>query len=286
MNVIRINNLKTLGPSREDMADLRASLTAFAGPDDPLTVSLSTDNWPGRSAVHRVHYAGLQTLTGLKELDENKLGPVGWRFFAAGHAAEGVASACMTTSGSPGAPAKVMAITRGPAPAEVLNSTELLNELSDLTGNPNNQYELRVLRMPSLGIEVFWLKAVSDGLVDLIVPYGWIPANWNLAHPSPDGKPAQNQATQVVGFLKLAADAARERLAKPDIAQLANRPRAQKAPVDAAARELHLPKPGESFSLAGVYWAEAPLISTGPAKIPKPRSEPERAAKVSLGETR
>lgn len=283
MNVIRVNNLKTPGPSREVMADLRASLTAFAGPDDPLTVSLWNDNWPGRSAVHRVHYAGLQTLTQLKELDENKLGPVSWRFFAAGHPSTGVAAACMATSGSPDAPAKVMAITRGPAPAEVLNSTELLNELTELSGNPNNQYELRVLRMPSLGIEVFWLKPLSDGLVDLIVPYGWIPASWNLPHPGPDGKPAKNQATQAVSFLQLTADAARERLAKPDIAQMAQRPRSQRAPVDAAERQLHLPKPGESFSVTGCYWQAAPLVGIGPATAPKPRSEPERAAKVSRG---
>ena len=108
MNVIKALNLKLPAPSKQGMQELSASLKALAGADDPLTVSLCAENWPGRQAVHCVYYVGLRTLTELTELDESRLGPITWRFFAGGHKTMSTATGCMATWGSPGLPIKAL----------------------------------------------------------------------------------------------------------------------------------------------------------------------------------
>jgi hypothetical protein len=265
------------------MGELRTSLTDFAGPDDPLTLSVcAAENWPGRAAMHRVHYAGLRTITELDELDESRLVPTSWRFFAGGHQTKTAAAGCMATCGRPGSPLKVLAVTRGPAPAAILTCTESLNDLSELSGNPNNHYDMRVLRIPALGIEAFWLKSQSAGVGDLVVPYGWMPRSWDFIQRGPDGTASKNQAVPAADFLRTLADAARQRLAKPDIAPLAHRTGTLRRPVKPTERpSSHVPRPGDSFSLTGVYWAGAPLEGIGPAKALKPRSEPDRVAEMA-----
>jgi hypothetical protein len=282
MNVIKAKNLKTPGPSIEQMRQLRASLEAFLGPDDPLTASVRTENWPGRTAVHTTYYVGLRTLSQLNKLDESELGPRSWRLLAGGHQTMTTAAGCMATYGGPGSPpVKVLAVTRGPVAAEVLTSTEQLNELSEVRDNPNNEYDLRVLRIPALGTEVFWLKSLSTERDDLVVPYGWIPTGWNLFATGPDGKPNKNLAIPAAEFLGKLAHAAQQRTAQPDIAALAGRPPARKVPLEPGKRHLlRLPKPGEAFFLTGVYWPEGRLRGIGPASTDEPRSEPERVAKA------
>lgn len=274
MNVIKAGNLRSPAPTEEEMDQLRASLTDFAGADDPLTVSVcAAEKWNGRTAVHRVHYAGLRTITELNQLDEDRLGPTSWRFFAGGHQTKTTAAGCMATYGRAGLPVKVLAVTRGPAPAEILNCTELLNELNEVSGNPNSEYDLRVLRMPALGTEVFWLKSLSAGQGDLVVPYGWVPKSWDSIQRSADGKANQNQAIPAADFLRNLADSAQQRLAKPDIAPLIHRTGALREPADRTKRpSSHLPRAGDSFSLTGVYWPEHPLEGVGPAEAAKPRA--------------
>jgi len=56
--------------------------------------------------------------------------------------------------------------------AEILADSEQLNDLTHLTGHPNDHYELRILRVPGLCLEAFWLKCLRTKKDDLIVPYG------------------------------------------------------------------------------------------------------------------
>jgi hypothetical protein len=248
MNVIKVKNLKMPAPSKEEMRELRAGLAALAGPDDPITLSVSVENWPGRQAMHLVYYAGLRTLTEIQKLDESKLGPLSWRFFAGGHKTVTSATGCTATHGHPGLPLKVMAVTRGPAAAEVLRSTEMLNDLRELSDSLNNQYELRVLRMPALGTETFWLKSLSAEQGDWIVPYGSIPDALIPKKPDAPGTPNGNQVISVDDFLNAAANAARQRLAKPDIAEIALRRQAREAPVNhVAPPSKHLPRPAKTL---------------------------------------
>jgi hypothetical protein len=282
MNVIKVKNLKTPAPSQKELEEMRAGLAALAGPDDPLTVSVCAEKWPGRQAAHLVYYAGLLTLTELDKLDESKLGPLTWRFFAGGHTTLTAATGCMTTCGGPGLPpVKVMSVTRGPAPAEILRSTELLNELSEVSGNPNNQYELRVLRMPALGMEAFWLHSESANLGDLVVPYGSLPAAWSLTKPVAKGTPNGSQVYTEAEFLKTAADLARQRLAQPDITPTVPWTRTRKTPIELARRpSLHLPRPVVLPSPKGVHVAGKPLQGIGAAKATQPQSEPDPVTKA------
>jgi hypothetical protein len=277
MHVIKVKNLKTPAPTAKEMAELRASLGALAGHSDPLTLSLYAPNWLGRQAAHLVYFVGLRTLMDLKELDETKLGPLSWRFFAGGHKTMTTAAGCMTTCGGPGLPPlKVTAVTRGTVPAQMLMSTEMLNDLRELTDSPNNEYELRVLRMPALGTEAFWLKSLTAGLGDMVVPYGTMPGAWNLPKPDSPATLNGNQVYTAAEFLRSAAQGAGQRLAKPDIAALANRPVAQKAPANSAERpSLRWSKP--PFSLTGEYWAAHRVAGIGAAKPAKRHPEPEPA---------
>jgi hypothetical protein len=283
MNVITVKNLKTPRPSSEQMRELREGLEAFLGPDDPLTASVRAENWPGRTAVHITYYVGLRTLTELDKLDKSKLGPLSWRILAGGHPTMTTAAGCMATYGGPGLPpVKVLAVTRGPAAAEVLTYTEQLNDLVEVRDNPRNDYELRVLRIPALGTEVFWLKSLSpEQRDDLVVPYGWIPSGWDFVKPGGDGKPNKNQAVPAADFLGNLRAAARQRMAQPDIAVMATRPPARRVPLDPEKRHLlPLPKPGDAFFLTGVYWPGGRLQTRGPASTDKACSEPDRVAKA------
>jgi hypothetical protein len=282
MNVIKVKNLRTPWPSKKELEELRAGLTALAGPDDPLTLSVSVDDWPGRQTAHLVYYAGLRTLTELDKLDESKLGPITWRCFAGGHKNMTSATGCMATYGGPGfPPVKVMAVTRGPAPADVLRSTEMLNELSELSGNPNSQYELRVLRMPALGMEAFWLHSQSANVGDLVVPYGSLPDAFNLPKPSAKGAPQGNQAYSEADFLKATSELAQQRLAKPDITPAVPWTRTRKTPI-ALARlpSLHLPRPAGLPSPTGIHVAGAPLRGIGAPSKDESHGEPDRVVQA------
>jgi hypothetical protein len=272
MNVIKVKNLQTPMPRKKELEELQAGLAALAGPDDPLTLSITVDNWPGRQVWHLVYYAGLRTLAELSKLDESKLGPLTWRCFAGGHKNMTSATGCMATFGGRGyPPVKVMAVTRGTAPAEILRSTELLNELSEVSGNPNNQYELRVLRMPALGMEAFWLHSQSANLGDLVVPYGSLPAAWSSANPPAPEAPKGSHAYSEADFLNGVAQLAQQRLAKPDIAPTAPLTRTRKTPIALARRpSLHLPIPAGLASPKGIH--------VGASAESQPSGEPNRLA--------
>jgi hypothetical protein len=230
--------------------------------------------------VHLVYFVGLHTLKDLKKLDESNFGPLTWRFFAGGHKTQKVATGCMATYGGPGfPPLKVMAVTRGSAPAEILGSTEQLNELSEVSGSSNHQYELRVLRMPALGMEAFWLHAESAKLGDLVVPYGSLPDALELPKPSGKGAPQGSHVYPEAAFLKAAAQLAQQRLAKPDMAPQAPSTRTRKTPI-ALARgpALHLPRPVVLPSPAGVHVAGSPVRGIAAPSKDVPHGKPGKGA--------
>jgi hypothetical protein len=210
MEVITAKNLNVPAPSAEYMQQLRRSLAAFAGPRDPLTVALSTMNWPGRQAMHAIYSVGLSTIVdpnGLARVDK----PFCWRFLAGGHKTMTTADGCWATHDAYRSPAKVMTTFRGPEAADVLTSAEQLNNLSELTTHPENQYELWVLRIPGLYLEAFWLKSGTAG--DLIVPYGLVTdINNNVAVRGVEPL-IKGRAYVVADFQQIVGRAAQQRLA-------------------------------------------------------------------------
>jgi hypothetical protein len=222
MDVITAKNLAVPSPSGDWMQKLKVSLAGFAGPNDPLNTALYDQDWRGRHAVHCLYSVGLSSIIdpqGLDRIDK----PFCWRFVAGGHKAVTTAAGCWATHEAHALPPKIMATFRGPEMAEMLLSTELLNELAALKDHPNITYELRVLRIPALYLEAFWLKCPQRD--DWIVPYGLLVDGNGLVKVGAEGRLNKNKAYPLSEFLQIAGQAARLRLAShnalfPDAAKL------------------------------------------------------------------
>jgi hypothetical protein len=212
MNVITAENLKAPRPSTDWLQQLKTSMRAFAGQGDPLGSVFYDETWPGRQAWHCVYSVGLETIKDLTKLDGiNK--PLCWRFIAGGHESMTTAAGCWTTHEYSGTAAKVMATLQSPEMAEMLANAERLNHLNDLSGYPRNQYELRVLRIPGLCIEAFWLKSLSARRADLIVPYGLVSHGSDRIKLCAGENLHKNKAYPAAEFLEMIRDAASKRLA-------------------------------------------------------------------------
>lgn len=216
MNVITAINLKALTPSAVWMQRLRASLADFAPANSSLITGLLAENWDGPQAVHPIYSVGLQSImspTVLSTLDQ----PICVRFITGGTDPTAQATGCWATPEGQGLPAKIVAAMRGLEATDVLTSTASLNHLSIVTTQPANPYEIRVLRIPGLCVEAFWLKftgaqAQDAAAGDWIVPYGLVMGRANIIKLPGGGTLNKNQAYPASDFLRIAADAAQKRL--------------------------------------------------------------------------
>jgi hypothetical protein len=213
MNVITAINLTALTPNQAWLAKLRASLAAFASPGDTFATGLLADNWEGPQAAHPIYSVGLKSIMNpdvLTSLNQ----PICWRFISGSSDPAEQASGCWATPEIQGLPAKVVATVRGLEATDVLASTTKLNQLSIVVDQPANQFEVRVLRIPGLVIEAFWLKYMGSavGSEDWIVPYGLVQSSANLIKLPGGGTLNKNQAYPASDFLRIAAIAAQKRL--------------------------------------------------------------------------
>jgi len=87
----------------------------------------------------------------------------GWRFLATGPSG---AIAGDVTLASTGKPARMTSLSRDPLIAKAIQAT---NEVDTLPEVQKKHYELRVLRIPGILLEAFWLKSLIDD-IDLFVP--------------------------------------------------------------------------------------------------------------------
>jgi hypothetical protein len=212
MNVITAINLSALTPSAIWMQKLRASLSAFAAPDSPLITGLLAENWDGPQAVHPIYSVGLKSIMNpnvLASLDQ----PICVRFITGGLDPTAQATGCWAAPEGQGFPAKVVAAVRGPEFTDILASTAQLNHLSIIADQPGNAFEVRVLRIPALCLEAFWLKYTGNAASsDWIVPYGLIENGAGLIKLPGKVTLNKNQAYSASEFLTIAATAAQARL--------------------------------------------------------------------------
>ena len=92
--------------------------------------------------------------------------PTGWRFLAE-DAASNRKVACHVGQPRPDHPEKLTGLSTAPS---IQNALDRLGELENLPDVQSDDFELRVLRIPRLQIEAFWLHAKS-GDKDRFVPY-------------------------------------------------------------------------------------------------------------------
>jgi len=87
----------------------------------------------------------------------------GWRFLAGSPFGPAVAGDVIER---PGAAPKMTSVSRDPLIAAAIRAT---HEVETLPEVQRNDYELRVVRIPGLLIEAFWLKSTAGG-PDLAIP--------------------------------------------------------------------------------------------------------------------
>lgn len=230
MNVINVKTAKNLSvprPSAEWMQKLRASMAAFDVPSHSFSDCVAEETWPGRQAVHCVYSVGLRTIIGLEGLGSIDK-PLGWRFLAGGHKEIATAVACMSSHEVSGKTAKVLATLEAPEVAEILRHTEDLGKLPQVRNHPSDHYELRVIRIPALFIEAFWLKS-QGAKPDLIVPYAVILDRRNSTKLGTGKTLIKNQAYTAADFLKTIRPAAQQKLAIGDNPQPSPAPAKKRA---------------------------------------------------------
>jgi hypothetical protein len=256
MQVITVPNLKVNKPSDAWTVGLQASLRAFARRGDPLTTGLLDSSWSGPEAIHLLYSVGLKTIAEPNALDSIDL-PICWRFVAGG--ATGIASACVASYEHHGLPPKIGAAMRAPEMADLLADTTMLNRLSVLTDHPETQWELRVIRVPALYVEAFWLKCSTPGGPDWMVPYGLLLDGHGQIKLSGGGTLTRNQAYPAPDFLGLLATAARHKLGLL---------KAQHAKAEDARHEVARPAP----EIAARAPIQAPNHPPPAVNAPAPRS--------------
>lgn len=163
-------SLKTLPPPA-GATEALGSLQQFLRPGDPS---------PDRLVIPPVGQPFLSV--GLRQLVDGdevlRAAPAGWRFLLRterGREGQAVAADVDTRTGN--AP-KMTGVWRG-APIQQL--AQAIDELETLPEVKERDYELRLLRIPGLHIEAFWLKPQAGG-PDLVVPFRALAKEIQLMH--------------------------------------------------------------------------------------------------------
>jgi hypothetical protein len=210
MNVITANNLKAPMPSKDWTNQLKASLARFAPAGSPLTAGLLVDDWDGPQAVHSVYSVSMATME--RGLD-SVTNPICWRCLA-GRPNARTASVCWASPAIKGLPVVVACAMHGSAAADVLASIARLNHLKEVSDYPAHHYELRILRIPALFLETFWLKPQVGETSDVIVPYGGVLNSSDELKLPGGGTLKRNQAIPVEAFMTTTREAAKVRIAQ------------------------------------------------------------------------
>src|SRR6267142_3745314 len=142
-------------PSPETRKALANGVRTFMEANDPLR-----DLVKDAQAVLRVFSLGLKSVaTGGKGIADAK--PVGWRVMVGGDSGQAVIAHVHEALGD--VPPRMTGLSRGPEIGTAIRVADLLNKLQEAQDQP---YEARVLRVPGVPIEVFWLKPASGN--------GWV----------------------------------------------------------------------------------------------------------------
>jgi hypothetical protein len=103
--------------------------------------------------------------------------PVGWRIFAGYDDRNSVLGSLRTNERTGW---KMTSAHYGGRAQSALQAADALNRLDEVKAH---DYELRVLAVPSLSLEAYWLVAREQGVPDLVVPYPLTPDQKKLPLP-------------------------------------------------------------------------------------------------------
>jgi hypothetical protein len=132
---------------------------------------------PSPSDLRQQQYWQWTFTLGLEELAKDNAqlpgAPVGWQYVIGNRSGQAL-SATVDASN------KLVGLSRGPAVTAALNAAR---ELKTLPEAADSDYEIRLLTIPGLLTEAFWLKSL-EGKPDLIVPFSTA-QELRLGHPYP-----------------------------------------------------------------------------------------------------
>jgi hypothetical protein len=121
---------------------------------------------PGPSPTYRaqeVYYLGLTELVASGDIRLAQ--PVAWRYLTTGPTGQSYTADVTQSTGS----APVMAsLSYGPAIEKTLDASRLILTLDSL---PASNFTLRVLAIPGIQLEAYWLVSSASAGTDLVVPY-------------------------------------------------------------------------------------------------------------------
>jgi hypothetical protein len=137
-------------------------LTSFLRTGDP-----SPDARRGKPPAYQVFTLGLVPLSEGRKLEDN-VTSVSWRFLINSSSGGGLYA---TVAARAGEQPKVTGVSRGPKAVIALQANQDLRKLRQADTN-EQKYELRLLTVPGLLTEAFWMKWIPDDAEkDLIVPF-------------------------------------------------------------------------------------------------------------------
>jgi len=154
------------------------------GPEPPTLEDLAPQG--ERIVPHDPQQVFVLTLKDAANNPGKALSPAGWRFFAGnqrGKMLMGTVSRRLPSEGW-----KMMGGFYGDRVWELFAASKALEELPEVQGE---DFELRVLAVPGLNIEAFWLVAMAGRDADFVVP---IPAGQYEQVPGLDGGPVYRMA--------------------------------------------------------------------------------------------
>lgn len=172
---------------------------------------LQIQTYRGRQHAQQVFVLGLNELAKGGQLKDARL--LGWRFLSGGPSGNAT-TAEVLAAGSDGQP-HLTGLSRGFAVARHLGASQDIGKLQEAEGR-----ELRVVAIPGLLTEAFWLKAIpGKSKSDFVVPFLTTAKEFLAMKPYP-----------AATFLATAQKLARERLASEELLTK-RRPQAAKSPV-------------------------------------------------------
>jgi hypothetical protein len=156
-------------PSKDAKLALVARMAHFARPGDPPLSILTTID------VHHTDQYFVQQIwiLGLKDLVDSgltKAKSAGWRFLATD--TRGYQALAANVAESEGKPARMTGLSRGPEVVLALQSARQLERLPKVLQLVETvNYELRILKITGVLIEVFWLHWETNPDKDVVIPF-------------------------------------------------------------------------------------------------------------------
>ena len=142
-------------PTPSAMLAVLARWADFAGPSDP-SLDTMLYVYPEQYNMQAIYALGLQDLraTGLQNARK-----VGWRFLAGSGLRQAVAANVTETENEP---PQMTALTRGSEIASAIRAAQRIRDDFPEIKDALCKYELRVLKIPGILLEVFWLKCLDS----------------------------------------------------------------------------------------------------------------------------